>query len=311
MIELEREWAAQNPQLHEGDVRSYANTVLDNMSYSTQGIRNILNYYAGNITQDQLESNLKGLASQGYRYYKDIEKYGKRNPFSQQYNLNIGKGTEKNTFNASVSYRQNQLEDKFSENNTIGINLQNSTQMTSWLTLDVGTYLNYGKGTTQSFNLFSPGYTYMPYDGLMNSDGTYYTNTEEDRYSLYNLNLLHNNGLYNLDITPLDEIGMNLTKSRDFSNRTFARLTFKFTDWLKYTASFQYEYAEYKTEQLKGKDSFEVRNMVNTFSTSNNDGTSTFALPYGNVFLHQQIRHMLIISVNSWILTKQLPGNMI
>ena len=284
MIELEREWAAQNPQLHEGDVRSYANTVLDNMSYSTQGIRNILNYYAGNITQDQLESNLKGLASQGYRYYKDIEKYGKRNPFSQQYNLNIGKGTEKNTFNASVSYRQNQLEDKFSENNTIGINLQNSTQMTSWLTLDVGTYLNYGKGTTQSFNLFSPGYTYMPYDGLMNSDGTYYTNTEEDRYSLYNLNLLHNNGLYNLDITPLDEIGMNLTKSRDFSNRTFARLTFKFTDWLKYTASFQYEYAEYKTEQLKGKDSFEVRNMVNTFSTSNNDGTSTFALPYGNVF---------------------------
>ena len=284
MIELEREWAAQNPQLHEGDVRSYANTVLDNMSYSTQGIRNILNYYAGNITQDQLESNLKGLASQGYRYYKDIEKYGKHNPFSQQYNLNIGKGTEKNTFNASVSYRQNQLEDKFSENNTIGINLQNSTQMTSWLTLDVGTYLNYGKGTTQSFNLFSPGYTYMPYDGLMNSDGTYYTNTEEDRYSLYNLNLLHNNGLYNLDITPLDEIGMNLTKSRDFSNRTFARLTFKFTDWLKYTASFQYEYAEYKTEQLKGKDSFEVRNMVNTFSTSNNDGTSTFALPYGNVF---------------------------
>ena len=284
MIELEREWAAQNPQLHEGDVRSYANTVLDNMSYSTQGIRNILNYYAGNITQDQLESNLKGLASQGYRYYKDIEKYGKRNPFSQQYNLNIGKGTEKNTFNASVSYRQNQLEDKFSENNTIGINLQNSTQMTSWLTLDVGTYLNYGKGTTQSFNIFSPGYTYMPYDGLMNSDGTYYTNTEEDRYSLYNLNLLHNNGLYNLDITPLDEIGMNLTKSRDFSNRTFARLTFKFTDWLKYTASFQYEYAEYKTEQLKGKDSFEVRNMVNTFSTSNNDGTSTFALPYGNVF---------------------------
>ena len=58
-----------------------------------------------------------------------------------------------------------------------------STKMTSWLTLDVGTYLNYGKGTTQSFNLFSPGYTYMPYNGLVNGDGTYYTNTEEERYS--------------------------------------------------------------------------------------------------------------------------------
>lgn len=284
MVELEREWARQNPHLSGDNVQSYAQTVLDNMSYSSLGIRNILNYYAGHISRDQMESNLTNLASQGYRYYRDIEKYGKRNPFSQQYNLNIGKGTEKNTFNASVSYRNNQLEDKYSENRTIGINLQNSTKMTSWLTLDVGTYLNYGKGTTQSFNLFSPGYTYMPYNGLVNGDGTYYTNTEEERYSLYNLNLLHNNGLYNLDITPLDEIKMSQTKNRDFSNRTFARLTFKFTDWLKYTASFQYEYAEYKTEQLKSKDSYEVRNKVNTFSTSNNDGTSTFALPYGNIF---------------------------
>ena len=28
--------------------------------------------------------------------------------------------------------------------------------------------------------LFSPGYTYMPYNGLVNGDGTYYTNTEEE-----------------------------------------------------------------------------------------------------------------------------------
>ena len=159
MVELEREWAAQNPHLSGTDAQSYAQTVLDNMSYPTLGIRNILNYYAGHISKDQMESNLAGLASQGYRYYRDIEKYGKRNPFSQQYNLNIGKGTEKNTFNASVSYRNNQLEDKYSENRTIGINLQNSTKLTSWLTLDVGTYLNYGKGTTQSYSLFSPGYT--------------------------------------------------------------------------------------------------------------------------------------------------------
>lgn len=214
MVELEREWAAQNPHLSGADAQSYAQTVLDNMSYPTQGIRNILNYYAGHISKEQMESNLAGLASQGYRYYRDVEKYGKRNPFSQQYNLNIGKGTEKNTFNASVSYRNNQLEDKFSENRTIGINLQNSTKMTSWLTLDVGTYLNYGKGTTQSYSLLSPGYTYMPYDGLVNGDGTYYTNMEADRYSVYDLNLLHDNGLYNLDITPLDEMKMNQTKTR-------------------------------------------------------------------------------------------------
>lgn len=42
-----------------------------------------------------MEQTLHELASQGFRYYDDVKKYGKRNPFSQQYNLNIGRGTEK------------------------------------------------------------------------------------------------------------------------------------------------------------------------------------------------------------------------
>ena len=58
MVELEREWARQNPHLSGDNVQSYAQTVLDNMSYSSLGIRNILNYYAGHISRDQMESNL-------------------------------------------------------------------------------------------------------------------------------------------------------------------------------------------------------------------------------------------------------------
>lgn len=94
----------------------------------------------------------------------------------------------------------------------------------------------------------------MPYDGLVDSNGNPYTNTEADRYSQADLNTLHSNGLYNLDITPLDEMGWNLTHNKNFSNRTFARLAFKLTDWLRYTASFQYEYADYSSEQLKTRN---------------------------------------------------------
>ena len=148
----------------------------------------------------------------------------------------------------------------------------------------MGTYLNYGSGSTQSFSLFSPGYTYMPYDRLVNGDGSYYTNRQEDRYSAYNMSILNSNGLYNLDITPLDEIKMNLTRQKNFSNRTYARLAIKFTDWLKYTASFQYEYANYATEQLRSKDSYDVRNTVNTYASANGDGTATFNIPYGNIY---------------------------
>ena len=284
MVELEREWAAQNPNLQGAGAAAYAQGLLDDNTFTTQGIRALLRGYAGQMTQSEVDAQLAALAAMGYSYYDDIKRYGARNPFSQQYNLSFGRGSEKNTFNASITYRNNLESDKYTDNDDIGINIQNTTQITKWLTLDVGAYLNYGSGSTQSFSLFSPGYTYMPYDRLVNGDGSYYTNRQEDRYSAYNMSILNSNGLYNLDITPLDEIGMNLTRQKNFSNRTYARLAIKFTDWLKYTASFQYEYANYATEQLRSKDSYDVRNTVNTYASANGDGTATFNIPYGNIY---------------------------
>ena len=228
MVELEREWAAQNPNLQGTGAAAYAQGLLDDNTFTTQGIRTLLRGYAGQMTQSEVDAQLAALAAMGYSYYDDIERYGTRNPFSQQYNLSLGRGTEKNSFNASITYRNNLGSDKYTDNDDIGINIQNTTQITKWLTLEVGSYLNYGTGSTQSFSLFSPGYTYMPYDRLVNGDGSYYTNRQEDRYSAYNMSILNSNGLYNLDITPLDEIGMNLTRQKNFSNRTYARLSIKF-----------------------------------------------------------------------------------
>jgi TonB-linked SusC/RagA family outer membrane protein len=286
MIEMEKEWAAMNPNLQGEGASQYAQNLLDNASmYSCLGVQAILKHHTGAISEAQMEQTLHELASQGFRYYDDVKKYGKRNPFSQQYNLNIGRGTEKNTFNASLSYRNNREEDKYTDSESFGLNLQNTTRLTSWLSLDLGTYLNYGDGTTQSYNLTSPGYNYVPYSSLLNDDGSYYTNTAADRYSKSQQEIISSYGLYSMDITPLDELGRNLSKSKNFSNRTFARLNFKFTDWLRYTASFQYEVGEYKTSQLQDKESYAVRNKVNTFATdASGSGQATYNLPYGNIY---------------------------
>lgn len=286
MIEMEKEWAAMNPNLQGEGASQYAQNLLDNASmYSCLGVQAILKHHTGAISEAQMEQTLHELASQEFRYYDDVKKYGKRNPFSQQYNLNIGRGTEKNTFNASLSYRNNREEDKYTDSESFGLNLQNTSRLTSWLSLDLGTYLNYGDGTTQSYNLTSPGYNYVPYSSLLNGDGSYYTNTAADRYSKSQQEIISSYGLYSMDITPLDELGRNLSKSKNFSNRTFARLNFKFTDWLRYTASFQYEVGEYKTSQLQDKESYAVRNKVNTFATdASGSGQATYNLPYGNIY---------------------------
>jgi TonB-linked SusC/RagA family outer membrane protein len=283
MVGLEKEWASQNPNLSGSGAAAYASNLLTNATYTTPGIQSILKYHAGQISESEMNSALSKYAAAGKQYYDDIDKYGRTAAFYQQYNLSIGKKSEKNNFRASLTYKHDQMSDKYTKDQSIGINLQNTVEINKWLSVDLGTYINYADGTTQSYDLTSPGYSVMPYMSLKNSDGTNYTNYQADRYSQSTVNTINNYGLYNLNITPLDELGMNTTGSKDFSNRSFARLNIKFTDWLRYSASFQYEAGEYKTKQLLDKNSYTVRYKTDCFATSSN-GQTTFNIPYGNIY---------------------------
>ena len=258
-------------------------SLLNNAIYPSQGMQAILNYYAGTLSEPDMTNTLNSLAGMGYQYYRDVEKYAKRNPFYQQYNVSMGKATDQNSFNASVTYKNNKYEDIYSKDESVGINLRNSTEVTKWLTVDLGTYIDYVKETEQSYDVLSPGFTYQPYDRLVNKDGTSFTSTAGSRYSASTMNAINTYGLYSMDITPMDELGWNLKKSRNFSNRTYTKLNVKITDWLKYSAMFQYEYAVDRMNQLKNKESYEVRNKVNGMATVSS-GEAQYNLPYGNIY---------------------------
>ncbi len=80
---------------------------------------------------------------------------------------------------------------------------------------------------------------------------------------------------------------------------------------MRYTASFQYEVGEYKTSQLQDKESYAVRNKVNTFATdASGSGQATYNLPYGIFIQRELVVSVLIISVSNWILTRHLQKNM-
>jgi TonB-linked SusC/RagA family outer membrane protein len=287
LVDLETEWAETNPNLIDGDPSSiaYAQSYLDNAVYTSQGIKSWLNYYAGNISEGELQTNLKDLASKGYSYYNDVFKYGKRNKLEQQYNISVAKGSDKNSLHASLTYKNNRLEDIYSSDESFGININNSAYIREWFQLDLGTYTNYSDGKVQTYDLLSPGYSYQAYDGLAGSDGNSITYAASDRYSLYDQSVLSTYGLYNMDITPLDELGRNVGNTKDFSNRTYARIILKFNDWLKYSAAFENEYGNYNYNQLSDKNSYSVRSLVNSFASYDYDANKTvFNLPYGNIY---------------------------
>ena len=285
IIDLEREWAASNPNLHGEGAADYARSIISDKVYTSQGIQAIANYYAGNISQSEMESCLNQLAAQGYRYFDDVANRAKRDAFYQQYHLSVGRATDNNNFRAAVTYRNNKMNDKFTNDNSWDIDLRDQLDITSWLTLNVGSYTFYKKGNLQSFNPMSPGYSYMPYDRLINDDGTHFTSTQESRLGQSDLAILTGYGLPDYNITPLDEIGRNIRVNNEFINRTYGKLDFDLPWNLKYNVMFQYEYAYDKAHQLYDKDSYYVHSLVGQYATDDyGTGVATLNVPLGNVY---------------------------
>src|SRR5690606_23245801 len=61
------------------------------------------------------------------------------------------------------------------------------------------------------------------------------------------------------------------------------RLNTQITDWLSASSAFQYEFAHDKSDLLYDKNSYYVRNRVNSFYKIDN-GIGKYMMPYGNIY---------------------------
>lgn len=283
IVDIEKEWAATNPNLVGEDAATYASSMLRNAYYTSPGITSILKYYAEQSTEQEMNNSLNKLASSDYNFYDQLGKYAKTSPVYQQYNLRIAKANKNNSFSASVTYKRNQEEDVNSKNNSLGLNIDNSTNITPWLKLDIGTFMSVRNENDQTFNPLSPGYTVLPYNKLMNDDGSYYTKYASERLPEDVINTINTYGLYSMDITTLDEIDRNIGNSKAFDLRSFARISVDLTKYLKYTGSFQYETGTDRYSLMYDKNSYYVRHLVNQFATDVADEGFAYQLPYGNI----------------------------
>ncbi|WP_320019187.1 SusC/RagA family TonB-linked outer membrane protein [Labilibaculum manganireducens] len=286
VIELEKEWAASNPELNNGLARAQAeaDNRRNNYKWPSAGVDVLLDMYSGAISESDANAKLSELASRGFQFYDDVAKYAKCDMFYQQYNLSVGKATEKNNFKLSATYKKNREEDIYSKSDQLGLNIMNSLQITSWLKADVGVYINYKNATEQTYDLFSSyyaGFTASPYDRLVDDNGNPATVTSQVNKTVRDN--VANYGLYSLDLTPLDELGRKLGKRKEFSNRTYAKLDVKLTPWLSYNTMFQYEYGVSRYHRLNELESYSTRTTINKFA-SNSNGTAVYNLPKGDIY---------------------------
>lgn len=289
IIELEKLWASSNSELT-GSLESAvaeAENRRNNYTPPSAGVDILLDLYTRQISQVAASEQLNQLASCGYRYYDDVKKYAKRNSLYQQYYLNVGKATERNNFSLSATYRNNKEEDLYTQDDQVGFNMQNALQVTSWLSAEANMYLHFKNSTLQTYDLLNyvnSGYEISPYMSLKNEDGT--NATFAPMYDKTVRDNIENYGLYDISITPLDELDKRLTKTRDFTSRISAKLDVKLAPWLTYDVMYQYEYSNSRSKRLEELESYATRVTLNRFATYEN-GEVVYNLPEGDIFYQE------------------------
>jgi len=67
--------------------------------------------------------------------------------------------------------------------------------------------VKYGKEKNQSYDLFDPGFSVMPYDPLVNADGSYFVAPSQSDKS--RRDLVDQYGLYSEDLVPMDGLKLS------------------------------------------------------------------------------------------------------
>ncbi|MDE7474431.1 MAG: SusC/RagA family TonB-linked outer membrane protein [Duncaniella sp.] len=283
MIALERKWAAQYPDLVAGG--ESAGKVADDLrlgSLPSQGVSTLLDMYTGAMSMDEGNARLNALATLGYNYYDQVKEYGKRNPFHQQYNLRVAQSSDRNSFNASATFWKHSFDDVNHDDHSLGINITDQMKVADWLTADFGAYIKYGRENLQNYNLLSPGYNFLPYDGLVAADGSYISAPAQGDAN--RRETIEQYGMVPEVLTPMKELDWSRSKAKSLDTRVFAKLRFDFTSWLNYNIQFQYETGNTDTDYLQNRYSYDVVSMLNNYVTQNQwSGALQYNLPEGDV----------------------------
>ena len=287
IIAMEREWTERTLTSPEEALKQ-AEELRETGAIPSKGINTLLDMYAGVISREEGERILSDLASRGYRYYDQMEQYGKRNPVYSQQNLRVGKASERNSFNLSITYWNNLYEDIHSSDQMLGINLTNTLKLTDWLEMDAGAYLKYGSSKGQGYSLLNPGYSFLPYDNLVEPDGSHTMAPSQIPKS--RRDLIAQYGLYDEHLVPMDELGMSLSDEKNRETRVNGKVKIDFMPGLNYDLMFQYETSNSDMNMLRERESNYMRTRINDFTGSPADGILEYNLPNGHSFYTQKNR---------------------
>lgn len=252
-----------------------------NASSISEGLNTYLLLNNGDITQAEADETINRLKNIDSR--QQFEDLFLANQTWVQHNLNIGGGGTNNSYQASLAYNQNRNSNSFKNNDSDQIiaNISNQIDISPKLTFTGRINYSHTKRKQNGMSL-SNAQGLDQYQNIIDENGNYLAQPQGFYQEFKDARSIENGYPYNWDYNLLQEFENKNNKTTFSQIRLQAALKYDITNYLSVEGRYQYEEGSSKTKNLYNEDTFFVRNLINTYTTTAT-GSVVSAIPEGSI----------------------------
>ncbi|WP_405291786.1 SusC/RagA family TonB-linked outer membrane protein [Algibacter sp. Ld11] len=252
-----------------------------NSSNISKGLETYLSLNEGLINEDEANATINNLKTIDSR--QQFEDLFLSNQTWTQHNLSISGGGESSSYQASLLYNENKNQGSFNNNdsNQIIANISNQIDISPKFTFTGR--INYSQDRSKR-NGMSLGNAQGldQYQNILGENGEYLVQPQGFYEEFKDERSVENGYPYNWDYNLKQELENKNNKITNSRIRLQTALKYNITDYLSLEGRYQYEKGVYETKYLYNENTFQVRNLINTYTT-NSGGTISSAIPKGSI----------------------------
>lgn len=261
----------------------YDADIADNINYPvlTPVVDLLAKGRAGTIQPTAVTEQINALKN--YDVRDDISKYFYRKSVNQQYSLGFKGGGEKYTYYYSAGYDKNLTNLRNNTYDRLVLNAQQT--FTPVKNFEISTSIVYTQSNTNTNTAASDismgNKNIYPYAQLADGSGSPLAVARQ--YNTDFVNAATQKGLLNWNYVPINELSSNSNETKLSDTRFSGILKYTFIKGLSASINYQYERQNVDNTQLQGEDAYYTRNLINSLSTLNGDGTVSRVVPLGGI----------------------------
>lgn len=245
---------------------------------------------AGYITEAELQAGLDAL--RGLDNTDQLGEYLLARPVTNQVNLNIAGGTERQAQNIALLYETSQSDFQGNNRQRGQVNYKTNAHITRWLDFNTNLFGQYVMGENSGYDI-SNLRNWSRYDMLVNPDGSYTDVINRWYQPIVDRNIAVENFPYpDFSYNPIVEINNRNLTSQITDFRVQGGLTIKPVRGVSFASSIQYTRSNVQNRNLYNEETDMVRYTINTNAAWDRTATGAVTSYYPKGSLLQQSRSL-------------------